>query len=82
MHRRSKPSIQSKTNKGVLGKGTVKIYEDVDFKVPVAEEIHIRYLGSLENPISQSFMDAIKNGQSVVLEINPKYYSTRDYSKM
>jgi hypothetical protein len=26
-------------------------------------------------------MDAIKKGQSVVLEISPKYYSTWDYSK-
>jgi general stress protein 26 len=73
---------QNPPYKGVRGKGTVKIYEDVDFNVPVAEKIHIRYLGSLEDPISQSLMGAIKNGQSVVLEISPKYYSTWDYSKM
>ena len=42
----------------------------------------MRYLGSLDDPISQSLMDAIKKGQSVVLEISPKYYSTWDYSKM
>ena len=65
---------------GVRGKGTVKIYEDIDYNVPVAEKIHLRYLGSLENPISQALMDAIKKGQSVVLEISPKYYSTWDYS--
>jgi hypothetical protein len=66
----------------VRGKGTVKIYEEVEFNVPVAEKIHLRYLGSLDDPISHSLMDAIKNGQSVVLEISPKYYSTWDYSKV
>jgi general stress protein 26 len=73
---------QNPPYKGVRGKGTVKIYEDIDFNVPIAEKIHMRYLGSLENPISQELMNAIKNGQSVVLEISPKYYSTWDYSKM
>lgn len=73
---------QNPPYKGVRGKGTAKIYEDIDFNVPVAEKIHLRYLGSLENPISQALMDAIKKGQSVVLEISPKYYSTWDYSKM
>jgi general stress protein 26 len=67
---------------GVRGKGTVKIYEDINFNVPIAEKIHIRYLGSLENPISKSLMDAVKKGQSVVLEISPRYYSTWDYSKV
>jgi hypothetical protein len=33
------------------------------------------------NPVSHELMNAIKNGQSVVLEISPKYYSTWDYSK-
>ena len=73
---------QNPPYKGVRGKGTVKIYEDIDFNVPVAEKIHLRYLGSLENPISRALMDAIKKGQSVVLEISPKYYSTWDYSKV
>jgi general stress protein 26 len=67
--------------KGVRGKATVKIYEDVDFNVPIAEKIHIRYLGTLEDPISKELMSAIRKGQSVVLEISPNYYSTWDYSK-
>ena len=49
----------------------MKIYEDINFNVPIAENRHIRYLGSLENPISKSLMDAVKKGQSVVLEISP-----------
>jgi general stress protein 26 len=67
--------------KGVRGKATVKIHEDVNFNVPIAEKIHVRYLGTLEDPISKELMNAIRKGQSVVLEISPKYYSTWDYSK-
>lgn len=67
--------------KGVRGKGSVKIHEDVKFNVPVAEKIMIKYLGNIEHPMAQVLLDMQKNGQSVVLEISPKYYSTWDYSK-
>ncbi|MPZ07502.1 MAG: pyridoxamine 5'-phosphate oxidase family protein [Nitrososphaeraceae archaeon] len=67
--------------KGVRGKGSAKIHEDINFNVPIAEKIMVRYLGNIEHPMAQELIDAIKNGQSVVLEISPKYYSTWDYSK-
>jgi len=67
--------------KEVCGKGTVKTYDDVNFNIPIAEKIHIRYLGTLEDPISKELLNTIRKGQSVVLEISPKYYSTWDYSK-
>jgi len=67
--------------KGVRGKGGVEVHRDVNFNVLIAQKIHPRYLGNLEDPISRELMDAIKKGQSVVLEISPKYYSTWDYSK-
>ena len=67
--------------KGVRGKGNVEVHRDVNFNVLIAQKIHLRYLGNLEHPISHELMDAIKKGQSVVLEISPKYYSTWDYSK-
>jgi general stress protein 26 len=35
--------------KGVRGKGTVNIHEDINFNVPIAEKIMVRYLGNLEN---------------------------------
>ncbi len=73
---------QNPPYRGVRGKGTVKIYDDINFNIPIAEKIHIRYLGSLENPISKSLLDMMRSGQSVVLEITPKYYSTWDYSKV
>jgi hypothetical protein len=67
--------------KGVRGKGSVEVHRDVNFNVLIAQKIHLRYLGNLEHPIAHELEDAIKKGQSVVLEISPKYYSTWDYSK-
>jgi hypothetical protein len=67
--------------KGVRGKGSVEVHRDVNFNVLIAQKIHLRYLGNLEHPIAHELEDAIKEGQSVILEISPKYYSTWDYSK-
>ena len=60
--------------KGVRGKGSVEVHRE-------HQKIHLRYLGNLEHPIAHELEDAIKEGQSVILEISPKYYSTWDYSK-
>ena len=62
-------------------KGNVKVSYDVDHNVLVVQKIHTRNLGNLEHPMAHELIDAIKKGQSVVLEISPKYYSTWDYSK-
>jgi hypothetical protein len=67
--------------KGVRGKGKVKVFYAINYNVLIAQKIHLRYLGNLEHPIAHELIDAIKKGQSVVLEISPKYYSTWDYSK-
>ncbi|MGB8778800.1 MAG: pyridoxamine 5'-phosphate oxidase family protein, partial [Nitrososphaeraceae archaeon] len=67
--------------KGVRGKGSVIIHEDVNFNVPITEMIMIKYLGKLEHPMAQALLDMQKKGKSVILEINPKYYSTWDYGK-
>jgi general stress protein 26 len=67
--------------KGVRGKGNVKIYEDINFNVPIAEKIMVKYLGSTEHPIAQSLLNMQKSGQSVVIEIFPRYYSTWDLGK-
>ena len=67
--------------KGVRGKGKVKIHEDISHNIPISEKIMIRYLGSLEHPMAKALMSSVKNGDSVILEISPSYYSTWDYSK-
>ena len=67
--------------KGVRGKGNVKIHEDIDFNMPIAERIMIRYLGDLEHPMAKQLLSYVKNGDSAILEITPEYYSTWDNSK-
>ena len=67
--------------KGVRGKGTVDLHEDIGFNLPIAEKILVRYLGTLEHPMSKSLIEAQKGGQSVMLEITPQYFSTWDYSR-
>ena len=49
--------------KGVRGKGSVRIYEDVNFIVNIAQKIALRYLGTLEHPISHEFIERSKEGQ-------------------
>jgi general stress protein 26 len=67
--------------KGVRGKGNVKIHNDIEFNVPIAGKIMVKYLGSTEHPMAQALLNMQKGGQSVILEISPTYYSTWDYGK-
>ena len=66
--------------KGVRGKGDVRISEDIESNIPIAEKIMIKYTGDLENEVAKFLMDGVKQGLSVLLEINPKYFSTWDHS--
>ena len=66
--------------KGVRGKGTVTISEEIDNNLPIAEKIMLKYTGSLDNEIAKFLLDGVKNGFSVILEITPNYYSTWDHS--
>ena len=72
---------QNQPYKGVKGKGKVKIHEDIEHNIPIAEKIAIRYLESLEHPTAKEVYRRVKNGDSVILEIFPSYHSTWDYSK-
>jgi general stress protein 26 len=72
---------QNPPYKGVRGKASVKIHEDVNFNVPIAEKILIKYLRNLQHPGAQTLLAAQKKGQLVVLEISPIYYSAWDNSK-
>jgi general stress protein 26 len=66
--------------KGVRGKGTTKISENIVHNTSIASKIMIKYTGSLDNQIAKFLMDGVKNGFSVILEISPKYYATWDHS--
>ena len=63
--------------KGVRGKGKVKIHEDINHNIPIAEKIMVRYLGSLEHPMAKALMSSVKKGDSVILELSPNYYSIK-----
>ena len=67
--------------KGVRGKATASISEDINRNIPIAEKIMIKYLGSLEDKIAKFLMESVRSGRSVILELTPHYYSTWDYSK-
>src|ERR671931_817810 len=72
---------QNPPYKGVRGKGSVKIHEDVNFNIPIAEKILIKYLGNLQHPSAKTLLDGQKKGQTIVLESNPVYYSAWHNSK-
>jgi hypothetical protein len=40
-----------------------------------------RYVESLEDPMATWVLDETKNGNLIILEFTPSYYSTWDYSK-
>jgi general stress protein 26 len=68
--------------KGVRGKGTVRISEDVNYNLPIIEKIVVKYLGSIGHPMSQTIISSIKKGDAVILEITPKFYATWDHGKV
>ncbi len=68
--------------KGVKGKAAVKVLEDQKTNLPVAEKICVKYLGTLDHPISKMLIDNIKNNRSVVLELEPRFWSTWDMSRV
>lgn len=67
--------------KGVKGKGLVTIIEDPNRTVSEGEKISMKYLGTLDHPIAKMITESSKNGDNVLIEISPKFFSTWDYSK-
>jgi PPOX class probable F420-dependent enzyme len=68
--------------KGVKGKGIATIVEDPNRTVSEGDRISMKYLGTLDHPIAKMITDHSKKGDNVVIEINPKFFSTWDYGKM
>lgn len=68
--------------KGVKGKGVVTIVEDPKRVMPIVEKINLKYLGTLDHPIAKMLIENAKNGTEILVEINPKFFSTWDFSKM
>ena len=68
--------------KGVKGKGTATIVEDLDRIIPRADRISMKYLGTLDHPVAKMITDSARKGEVVLVDISPKFFSTWDYSKM
>ncbi len=68
--------------KGVKGKGIATVIEDAIKAVSQAKEINMKYLGTLDHPIPKMILESAKKGNHVVVEINPKFFSTWDFAKM
>jgi general stress protein 26 len=67
---------------GVKGKGIATIIEDPNKTVPEAKKMNIKYLGTLEHPIPKMILDSAQKGSHIVIEIDPKFFSTWDFAKM
>jgi hypothetical protein len=62
--------------KGVRGKATVKIHEDVSHNIPIAKNFILKSIGSLDHPTAKWLLTQVENGNEVILKITPTYYST------
>jgi nitroimidazol reductase NimA-like FMN-containing flavoprotein (pyridoxamine 5'-phosphate oxidase superfamily) len=67
--------------KGVKGKGTATVVEDPVRTVPETKKIYMKYLGTLDHPIPRTILESVQKGNHVIVEIDPKYYSTWDFSQ-
>ena len=67
--------------KGVKGKGIATVVEEPNNIVPQAEKISMKYLGTLDNPAAKEMAERSKNGEGVLVEISPKFFSTWDFGK-
>ncbi|MCI4432871.1 MAG: pyridoxamine 5'-phosphate oxidase family protein [Nitrosopumilus sp.] len=61
--------------RGVKGKGTVNLLDDVKTNLVIGEKIILKYTGSLESDIGKFIIEQIKNGNETIMEITPKFYS-------
>lgn len=67
--------------KGVRGKAIVKVNEDINHNLSITKKLLMRAMGSLEDPTAKWLLSETENGNEVILEISPSYYSTWDYTK-
>jgi hypothetical protein len=50
--------------------------------VPHGEKIGMKYLGTLDHPIVKMILHSAQQGNHVVIEVRPKFFSTWDFAKM
>jgi general stress protein 26 len=68
--------------KGVKGRGNAAILGDPATVISTANKLSMKYYGSLDSQAAKSLIDRSKQQDAVVIEINPKFFSTWDFGKM
>jgi hypothetical protein len=48
------------------GKRKIKIHEDINHNIPIAEKIMVRYLGNVANPVATSLMSSVQKWEKKV----------------
>jgi general stress protein 26 len=67
--------------KGVKGRASARISEDIQKNLSIIEKTNLKYLGTLEHPIAKRLMENTRNGTEVIIEITPKFFSAWDFGK-
>jgi general stress protein 26 len=67
--------------RGARGKGIAKAQHSTEFNMSIAKKIMIKYYGDLENPQAKAMLELVKEGNSIIVDIEPLYFSTWDYSE-
>jgi hypothetical protein len=66
-------------SKIVLDKGSIRILEEVNINILIAQKDALEYIGQLHHPSSLEFVERLK--KEIVTEVSPKYYSTWNHYK-
>ena len=56
--------------------------EDPGRTIPEAKKINMKYLGTLVHPIPKMILESAQKGNHVIIEIDPKFFSTWDFAKV
>ena len=67
--------------KGVRGKGTTSFIDDPQKNLPIVEKLLLKYTGNLDNEIAKYLINTTKTGESLVVEITPRFFGTWDHGK-
>jgi general stress protein 26 len=67
--------------KGVKGRASATISENIEKNVSLLEKINLKYLGTLKHPLAEMLMENGRTGVEVIIELSPKYFSAWDFGK-
>ena len=65
----------------VKGKAKADVLEQVDTNLSLTAKVMTKYLGSAAHPNAVHILNTVRSGESVVLSLRPRYYSTWCFSQ-